>query len=83
MTWGDEGFSVLLGIGYLLVMTLGWLGLLWGAGEWGKKWRLERHPKAKASSVKVSICIPARWNVGYLGSPTVTTFKALALVPPG
>ena len=60
MSWGDEGFSVFLAGGYLLVMTLGWLGLIWGAGAWGREWRLKRRSLEETPGVRVSICIPAR-----------------------
>ena len=60
MSWGDEGFSALLAGGYLAVMTLGWLGLIWGAGTWGRGWRMERRSLPKGPAPRVSICIPAR-----------------------
>ena len=60
MSWGEEGFSALLAGGYLAVMTLGWLGLIWGAGTWGRGWRLARREASLEPLPRVSICIPAR-----------------------
>ena len=60
MSWGDEGFSAVLAGGYLAVMTLGWIGLIWGAGTWGRNWRLQRRPVPEGDLPRVSICIPAR-----------------------
>jgi hypothetical protein len=60
MNWGTEGFSDLLAAGYLGVMSLAWLGLLWGAGQWGRRWRLNRDGVQPERWPKVSVCIPAR-----------------------
>ena len=60
MTWGDEGFTAVLAGAYLAVMSLGWLGLVWGAGKWGEKWRLVERSEPIEACPKVSICVPAR-----------------------
>lgn len=68
MSWGEEGFSALLAGGYLAVMTLGWLGLIWGAGTWGRGWRLERREVSSRPLPRLSICIPARNESESIGS---------------
>jgi glycosyltransferase involved in cell wall biosynthesis len=60
MSWGTQGFSDLLAAGYLGLMSLAWLGLVWGAGRWGRRWRLHQKGEPPARFPKVSICIPAR-----------------------
>jgi chlorobactene glucosyltransferase len=60
MSWGTQGFSDLLAAGYLGLMSLAWLGLVWGAGRWGRRWRLEQEGEPPDRFPMVSICIPAR-----------------------
>ena len=67
MRWGEPGFSDLLAGGYLGVMTLGWVALVWLSNQWGRAWRLDlkREPEG---SPKVSVCIPARDEEGNIGA---------------
>ena len=60
MTWGDDGFTGVLAAGYLGLMSLAWIALCWGAGQWGRAWRLKRESKPLEDQPLVSICIPAR-----------------------
>jgi len=60
MNWGTQEFSDLLAAGYLGLMSLAWLGLVWGAGRWGRHWRMGRSEGLPSVTPLVSICIPAR-----------------------
>ena len=60
MTWGDDGFTGVLAAGYLGLMSLAWIALCWGVGQWGRAWRLKRESKPLENKPLVSICIPAR-----------------------
>ena len=60
MTWGEEGFTSVLAASYLGLMSLAWVALCWGAGQWGRAWRLRKETKTLEHKPLVSICIPAR-----------------------
>lgn len=69
--WGDPSFGILLGAGYLGLLTLLWITLLLGVGRWAARWSLprpSRDPESDGSSASagaaaipgVTVCIPAR-----------------------
>jgi len=60
MTWGEDGFTSVLAASYLGLMSLAWIALCWGAGQWGRAWRLKRESRDLEDKPLVSICIPAR-----------------------
>ncbi|HJN74988.1 MAG TPA: glycosyltransferase family 2 protein [Myxococcota bacterium] len=64
--WEDPALSSMLAGGYLGLLTLLWVGLSLGVGRWGARWRL-RPEDAGEDLPFVSICIPARNEVGRIG----------------
>ena len=59
--WGEPFFSDLLAGGYLALLTLMWAGLVFGAGRYGARWRIERPGDAPPENgPRVTVCIPAR-----------------------
>lgn len=67
--WGDPVLSDILAGGYLLLLTLMWVGLLVGVPRWGRDWPLEvpaDPPPPDAPTV--SICVPARNEALNIGA---------------
>ncbi len=66
--WGQPVFSDLLAGGYLGLVTLMWVGLVWGVPRWGARWRLARPGGPRPEDgPRVSICIPARNEARNIG----------------
>jgi glycosyltransferase involved in cell wall biosynthesis len=59
--WDNPFFTQFFVYGYLGLLTVVWLLMLFGLSKWGEKWKVEEPktpPPERAPSV--SICIPAR-----------------------
>lgn len=65
--WGDPILTVVLGGGYLGLLTLLWVGLVRGIGRYGARWRLPEEDPVPATGPGISICIPARNEAGNIG----------------
>jgi hypothetical protein len=74
--WGDAGFAGLIAGGYLALLTLTWASLAFGAGRWGRRWRLTSGQRAPDNAPRLSVCIPARDEAGRIG-PAVRAALAL------
>ena len=68
--WGEPVLSSAFAGGYLVLLTLMWLGLVLGVDGWGRRWTMVR-PQGElleTDSIRVSICIPARNEAANIGA---------------
>ena len=66
MRWGDPSISEVLFGGYLGLLTLLWIGMIFGVSAWRRRHALPSAPPATLP--RLSICVPARNEAHQIGA---------------
>lgn len=66
MRWGDPSISEVLFGGYLGLLTLLWIGMIFGVSAWRRRHALPSAPPAALP--RLSICVPARNEAHQIGA---------------
>lgn len=74
--WAEPALSGILAGGYLLLLSLMWVLLVFGVGRWGRRFLLRSEVPFHPELPFVSICVPARdeaHNIGACVAAALTT----------